>query len=292
MRTMSFGCRSGTALHHALFRTAVAAVVCALCLLAGTASKAQDSEGGQGRLRVAPSGARGGTIVMSWVGPILAPMSSEVRAALERHKDANTRFVLRLSSGGGSVAEGERVIELLRQIKQTHELETVVAHGDRCGSMCVFIYLQGQKRIGALTSSWLFHEVSRKDRETGKIIALDRARWEQLVDKYFRPAGVSDTWIAQMKEHTVKSDYWQTGADLVQANSGIIHAALGNTMARNVAPGSRPGATPQPQPQPQPEVQPHPQPQEARAVPRQAADPSTCRVYLPSIDAVLKVPCS
>ena len=80
---------------------------------------------------------------------------------------------------------------MLRQIKSTHQLETVVAQGDVCASMCVFIYVQGQKRFGALTSSWLFHEVSHTDPVTKQTTKLDRAAWERLVDKYFLPAGVS-----------------------------------------------------------------------------------------------------
>jgi hypothetical protein len=132
------------------------------------------------------------------------------------------------------------VIEVLRQIKKTHELQTVVGHGQTCGSMCVFIYLQGQKRVGALSSTWLFHEVSHTDPVSKKIDRLDRPHWERLVEKYFRPAGVSDPWIAHMKPYTVTSDYWQTGADLVNAKSGIIHEALGNQMPRIVAPRGRP----------------------------------------------------
>src|SRR5206468_11175495 len=119
-----------------------------------------------------------------------------------------TRMVLRINSHGGSVAEGERVIEVLRQIKSTHDLETIVTQGDVCASMCVFIYVQGQKRYGALTSSWLFHEVSHMDPVTKQTTRLDRPAWERLVDKYLLPAGVSAQWIAALKPRTVHSDYW------------------------------------------------------------------------------------
>ena len=100
--------------------------------------------------------------------------------------------------------------------------------------MCVFIYVQGQKRFGALTSSWLFHEVSHMDPITKQTTKLDRAAWERLVDTYLRPAGVSDAWIADLKPRTVQSDYWQTGSDLIKSNSGIIHEPLANQTARLV----------------------------------------------------------
>jgi hypothetical protein len=98
--------------------------------------------------------------------------------------------------------------------------------------MCVFIYVQGQVRYGALTSTWLFHETSFTDPITKQITRLDRPSWERLVAKYFPPAGVSEQWIANMKPQTVKSNYWQTGADLIQSNSGIIHKPLGNRTHR------------------------------------------------------------
>ena len=64
----------------------------------------------------------------------------------------------------------------------------------------MFIYLQGQKRFGALTSSWLFHEVSHVDHATKQTTKLDRGAWERLVEKYMGPAGVSESWIADMNQ--------------------------------------------------------------------------------------------
>jgi ATP-dependent protease ClpP protease subunit len=224
----------------------------------------------QGRLRLSAPDS-GTTVRMVWQGAIAAPMAQQIKDAFEERKHQATRFVLILSSGGGSVAEGERVIEVLRQIKGTHELETVVSQGEKCASMCVFLYLQGQKRYGALTSAWLFHEVARHDPAT-KQTTLDRAAWERLVDKYFPPAGVSQSWIADLKQRTVDSDYWQTGADLVNANSGIIHTPLGNQKARNV-PSS-------------------PRREEATAAQPPPSAASQCKQYIPSIGTVLTVPCA
>ena len=113
-----------------------------------------------GTLRMGQSATRPGTLVLSWQGPIAAPMANQIRDAFESQKRQSSSISFRISSQGGSVSEGERVIEVLRKIRETHELETTVSHGDVCASMCVFIYLQGKKRSGALTSSWLFHEVS------------------------------------------------------------------------------------------------------------------------------------
>jgi len=254
-----------------MLRSILAAVAFTLVLVAqGLPAVAMDLP--RGELRVGFSNTRVGTLVMTWQGPIMAPMANQIRDAFESRKRQATRLVLRINSHGGSVAEGERVIEMLRQIKSTHELETVVAQGDVCASMCVFIYVQGQKRFGALTSSWLFHEVSHMDPITRQTTKLDRAAWERLVDTYLRPAGVSDAWIADLKPRTVQSDYWQTGSDLIKSNSGIIHEPLANQTARLVVPSSNPKESASAQPS--------------------TASSGERRKYFANIGAVVSVPCS
>ena len=252
---------------HAL----VGALVLALSLLAH-AAPADASEMPRGELKVSLSSSRPNTVLLSWTGPVMAPMASQLRDAFESRKHQASRFLLRISSYGGAVAEGERVIEVLRRIKATHELETTVMQGDVCASMCVFIYVQGQKRYGALTSSWLFHEVSHADPVTKQMTRLDRAAWERLVDTYLRPAGVSDAWITDLKPRTVNSDYWQTGADLIRANSGIIHEPLANQTARIIVTGPPIRGT-----------------ASARPV---VTPPRECRKYFASIGEVVTVPCT
>ena len=253
------------------FRATFVAFALAISLVAQGAP-AGALEAPRGELKVSLSSTRAGTVLMSWTGPVAPSMANQIRDAFESRKGQATRFVFRIASYGGSVAEGERVIEVLRQIKSTHQLETVVAQGDVCASMCVFIYVQGQKRFGALTSSWLFHEVSHMDPITKQTTKLDRAAWERLVDKYFRPAGVSAEWIADLNPRTVGSDYWQTGADLIRSSSGIIHEPLANQTARLVAPG--------------------PRPKEAASAQPSVASSGECRKYFASIGAVVTVPCS
>lgn len=192
-----------------------------------------------GKLKASLSKDEPGTLVLQWTGKVAAPMASQIERAFESRKDQVTRVVLALDSGGGNIKEGERTIKVLRQIRTTHQLETVVNHGKRCGSMCVFIYMQGKKRVAALTSSWLFHEASKK--EDDRVVSLDRGKWERLMDKYFVPEGVSPEWIAAMKPLTHRTDLWQTGADLVNGGSGIIHEALGNQKGRIVHDGKPAG---------------------------------------------------
>lgn len=200
-----------------------------------------------------------GAVVMAWSGGVGGPMAQQISAAFQQNRDRAKRVVFKIASGGGSVDEGERVIEVLREIRKSHHLETVVEQGRMCGSMCVFIYLQGQTRTAALSSLWLFHEVSHSDPVTKKIVRLDRPAWERLVKRYYGPAGVSAEWTEQMKPLTIDSDYWQTGADLIRDKSGIIHLSLGNQKDRPIA-----GRPPKPE---HPRVAELPKPQQPQTEP-------------------------
>ena len=175
-----------------------------------------------------------GAIHMVWTGPVGAPMAKQISDAFEENKGKAKRVVFEIASGGGSVAEGERVIQVLRNIRKTHTLDTVVETARMCGSMCVFIYLQGERRFAGLSSLWLFHEVSVSDEKTGEIKELNRAAWQRLVSLYYPPAGVSAEWTKRMAPYTINSDYWQTGADLARERSGVFHFAIDNQKERTV----------------------------------------------------------
>lgn len=238
-----------------------------------------------GSLKVDPDTSTG-AIIMSWGGPVGAPMAQQISSAFQENRHKAQRVVFKIASGGGSVAEGERVIKVLRDIRLTHMLETVVEQGRSCGSMCVFIYLQGERRTAALSSLWLFHEVSHSDPRTGEITRLDRPGWERLVSLYYGPAGVSAEWTARMKPYTINSDYWQTGADLISARSGIFHFALGNQKERQIAgrptpPPARVAEVPRPE---APRAVPPPKPEAPRIDPPAApsAPPPTAEKPAPT----------
>jgi hypothetical protein len=113
-----------------------------------------------------------------------------------------------------------------------------------CGSMCVFVYLQGQNRAAAPASAWLFHEITRTPADT-KTPVIDRARFEQLIALYYPIAGVSTAWTQHMKPLTVNTDYWLTGRELVDARSGVVTSLLANTQPRVLVPsGTNSGDAP------------------------------------------------
>jgi hypothetical protein len=171
-------------------------------------------------------------LVLVWKGPVNPSMADQIGSAFLQYRSQIRGVELKLDSPGGSVVEGERAISVLQEIKKTTKLHTVVEAGARCASMCVFIYAQGDKRLAAPASLWLFHEVSHKDPRTHEVFGLDRQRWLGLCDKYLLPAGVNPTWMDHVKAHTFGSNYWESGDTLLAEQSSLVQVALSNQQIR------------------------------------------------------------
>ncbi len=151
-----------------------------------------------------------GSLNIEWSGPIVPGMAEYLRSAIDRYGALSRRVVLFLDSAGGKVDEGDRVIHLLDEIKQTHRLITVVPDGKLCASMCVPIFLKGDDRLAGRTSLWIFHEVARRgaNRKERTEVTL------RLLDKYYAPAGVSTHWIKAIVPAIERAELWQSGGDL------------------------------------------------------------------------------
>ena len=229
-------------------------------------------------LRVVSPHQHAGTVFLHWEGTIAAPMADQIDTAFQAFASTRRRFVLFLNTGGGSVLEGEKVIAVLQKIKRTHQLDTSVSQGSRCGSMCIPVYLQGRSRFAGRSSSWLFHEVTRPGAQYGSTKRVAES-YRRLIDKYWVPAGVSQTWIERMLVETNNHDWWQTGNDLIADKAGIITHALENRRPRNLeadmpttTPGAAVAAPPGKAPRPSASVQPSPPaPSIANPPPKEAA---------------------
>lgn len=201
-----------------------------LVLIAGLALHTRDNLDlyfmGVGKLevRVAPED---GTVFLLWRGKIDAPMESRIAESFERHKGEARKFVLSLSSPGGSLDHGARVVRLLRKIGETHGIETVVEARRHCASMCVPVYLQGQRRTAAENANFMFHEVSFRESFSKDELDVPEAAkgsaTDQLFAKYFAPAGVPEDWIQKVRsDMTGGNDVWKTGRELIDENAGIV----------------------------------------------------------------------
>ena len=60
----------------------------------------------------------------------------------------------------------------------------------------------------------------------------------RLFRKYYGSAGVSMHWLKSIAPMIKGADLWQTGGDLIDAKTGIIMHALGDTIERATAPAA------------------------------------------------------
>ncbi|MBX9682822.1 MAG: hypothetical protein K2X41_03435 [Hyphomicrobium sp.] len=170
------------------------------------------------------------TVVLTWRGQIEAPMARRIGDAVERYASERRTFVLSLSSPGGSLAHGAEVVRLLQKIGEAHSLETRVEAGRLCASMCVPVYLQGQRRTASPDAKFMFHEVSFRDffAKDGSEIsdAAKGSATDRLFAKYFTPAGVPDAWIRKVRADMAGgNDVWKTARELIAENANIVQAA-------------------------------------------------------------------
>ena len=181
---------------------------------------------GSGKLTVVKDPADERTVILRWRGSIEPPMQAKLAEAVREHRARADRFVLSLSSPGGSVGHGAGVIRQLRDLRRTHRLETVVEGSGTCASMCVPVYLQGEVRRATPRSRWMFHNVSFRDvltneKQDSRPEAI-KARTDKLFDDYFRPAGVPEDWIKDIRLQMKSGDVWRSGDELIRERAGIV----------------------------------------------------------------------
>jgi ATP-dependent protease ClpP protease subunit len=211
---------------------AAAAAIAVLTLLLASANAAPDEEQPAAGMSL-EFNKEDGTLYVDLSGSIVAEMADDLRAALGKYETTLNRVVLFLDSAGGQVDDGDHLIEVLKDIKLRHRLITVVPHGKLCASMCIPIFLQGEDRLAARASIWLFHEAAQ--RQANGLLRTDTAETWRLFRKYYAPAGVSMHWVKGIAPMIKEADLWQTGGDLISAKSGIILHPLGDRTERALA---------------------------------------------------------
>ena len=171
--------------------------------------------------------------VLFWKGKIDRPMASQFRSAIDKWKsEATGGFVISLDSKGGRVRVAYEVAKMLRQLRQTHRVTTHVGQGRVCGSSCVPIFLQGERRSVAFASLWLFHQITSRNKSDPRRLVIRNKSTNKMFSNYFAPAGVPSFRIKSIKQKIDRADYWMTGAELLSSGSKIGTHFLSNRKRR------------------------------------------------------------
>ena len=200
-------------------------VLCALIAVAGVLAWQHQSKlfEDKGRLEVV---VQGKTALLAWNSQVELPMARRIEEAFEARKGEVQRFVLVLNSPGGSLHEGGEVIKVLDRIKRSHELQSFVGPGQSCLSMCVPIYLQGQQRLAAPDSRWMFHEPIYVEPHTGEEVKKPKFERDffarRFFKKYFTNSEMDPAWRKRLEAEWKGKEVWKTGRQLYDEDANIV----------------------------------------------------------------------
>lgn len=168
----------------------------------------------------------GDAVVFQWSYAVLAPMAQRFSDAFDAWSDRADRIVIVLNSPGGSVAEGGAVIAQIERMKRTHRVDTRVGRFGVCASMCVPIYLRGEKRTAAASARFMFHEPSTVDALTDEEVEIpafeQRMDAERLFKRYFENSGMNAAFAAKLKVEMAQGDVWFTSRELLAEDANVI----------------------------------------------------------------------
>ena len=165
-------------------------------------------------------------VVIRYRGPVAFPMAQNLRriwSEISRVPRFRT-VVVRLDSPGGLQSHGAEVIDILREIRESRELVTLVAEGDLCASMCVPLFIQGSSRIASPASAWMFHGAARFMSNVPHLPMTQRYV-EHFIEREVGVAFVQS--LLRENYLTLPGEYWLSGSELA-AVSDIITRLVPN----------------------------------------------------------------
>lgn len=180
----------------------------------------------EGRLEVKRDPADADTIVFYWRSPVEVPMARRYEEAYAKWRDEGSRIILDLHSPGGAIAEGEQVIRIIERMKRTHIVDTRVRSGYKCYSMCVPIFLEGERRMAGENALFMFHEPTVRDFYTDEEVrqpAFEKAlTTRRFVNRYFVNSDIDPSWLEGLLAEWKGRDVFKSAEELVDEGSGIV----------------------------------------------------------------------
>lgn len=150
-------------------------------------------------------------VVLRFIGEIDAQFPIDLTRAWSGLADRYARVLIDLDSPGGSFAEMEKALEIIAQIRDVAQVDTLVRHGSLCASACLAVYMQGEQRIAGGASVWLFHGACY-DKSNVPSISLTKRFLDILAN-----AGVSESFLCRLvdEQYVLRpGNLWLSGYEL------------------------------------------------------------------------------
>jgi len=168
--------------------------------------------------------AEGDAALLRWDGEVRAPMARLIgRAALA---SPSATIIVELNSPGGSIPEGRLVIDALDRIAASRQLVTRMRAGEFCLSMCVPIYLRGERRVAGASAMFMFHEPQPVNVVTGE--RVDTAPFDQerssrrFVSRYLENSPIDREWLGRMRPRWRDGEVWRDARALLAEGANIV----------------------------------------------------------------------
>lgn len=125
-----------------------------------------------------------------------------------------------LDSEGGRIGEAVRIAKLVRERRLDTYVETY------CASACTFIFLAGEDRAATAHAKIGFHRAFFP----GMSPELDAAMNDSMLEEY-RGAGLSDAFLARVKNTQADDMWFPTSDELIEAQV-VNRVSLGGETVR------------------------------------------------------------
>lgn len=166
------------------------------------------------------AGLAAGHLRLTYSGPIIAPFAEQLAALWQAEGEAYSQVELEIDSSGGSLSHAVKVIAVLREIRRTARLVTVVTPGSMCASACVPVYMQGEVRRASTATGWMFHGAC------GSYTNVPSPVPTRLYASLLAEAGLDAGFLCELEDKGYLSKpgaYWVSGYELYHLHAaGVI----------------------------------------------------------------------
>lgn len=150
-------------------------------------------------------------VVLRLQGAIEPPIAQAFEDIWEELGPGHARLLIDLDSPGGDLEETEAFVEVIKAVRRTAAVDTLVRHDATCASACIAIFVQGGKRHAGGSSTWMFHGACRGQTNVPSLTQTDR-----FLD-LLRDAGVADDFLRRLVADgyvTTPGKLWLSGYEL------------------------------------------------------------------------------
>jgi hypothetical protein len=150
-------------------------------------------------------------VALRYSGTINFPLAENIEAFWQQNRGKFRRVLLELNSEGGELGHVQKLVAVLKDIRKTSRLITLVRPGAQCASGCIPVFVQGEIRKASGASVFMFHGACRAGTNMPSLSAT------ALYIAMMEEAGVSTEFTCKLVAEgyvTHPGKFWVSGYEL------------------------------------------------------------------------------